>query len=825
MGPLPPKPVVPPSSGKKRALAATPMLGPRRMMSLRIQLTLLALAFSFAKLTIFLLLMYNADSNTSTTTTSQQGDRLKDQFLLVNRTTDRRSSDTKRRSQKKREEIMHAVSGGLWESSTILPPWMKDYFRWHQQQVQSLTKDNWKSKRYLVLRCLSVDPKCGGASDRLQPVPFALQLANESSRILFIHWDRPAALEEFLLSPVGGMNWSVPEWLHLPFKSDPVIRNTTLLPLAHDSSRIMVDVRYQSNDHGSGYYNRRLQAGEQTFEQVYSEVWRCLFEPSPPVAALLAISQQSHGLVPNQYAAVHIRSLYRLRHINFHRRVENALRCVDQLQPQAPKVYLASDSADVSQYGVEFGGTHSMGRVVAALDRPTPLHLDRGAEFLSANQSDWRLHNASAYYDTFVDLYLLAQARCVALDLGGFARWSRLIAPLGPNASESCAIDHSRKKCGAATAAAATTMVDSVAGAHREAVNPIGNDHDNLWDRSAVLPQWMKDYFAWHRDQLARLNERNWKNETQFRYLIMRCLRIDDRCGGTSDRIKSVPYAILLANVTRRVLFIKWERPHRLEEFLVPPRGGLNWTVPLWLDRSLNLTGEAHIRGSQTSYIAKYKDPIIQMRHQSHDHGSLYYDSNQPPSAPTFQQIYHDAWSVVFEPSLAVAEQIRQVRLDLGLDGASEYAAVHVRSQYLDWNSRSHDQVENALNCATQLQPGAPIYLATDSRNVTLWGLHYGQRQGGMVVGQLPDRDPLHLDRGSNFLSAYDTDLDGRPPSDFYDTFVDLYLLAGGRCTLVGAGGYGRWANSISANHTCALDHTQVRCNWTTPAAALASSL
>jgi hypothetical protein len=76
-----------------------------------------------------------------------------------------------------------------------------------------------------------------------------------------------------------------------------------------------------------------------------------------------------------------------------------------------------------------------------------------------------------------------------------------------------------------------------------------------MWENSTVLPVWFKDYVALHREQRLALNETNWKDQ---RYLIMRCLDIDEKCGGASDRLQSVPALLGLANMTRRMLFIKW---------------------------------------------------------------------------------------------------------------------------------------------------------------------------------------------------------------------------------------------------------------------------
>ena len=67
--------------------------------------------------------------------------------------------------------------------SAALPPWMQDYFEWHHQQRMALTIDNWKSKRFLVLRCLDTDGPCGGLADRCTYYTqlLAFQQANISS--------------------------------------------------------------------------------------------------------------------------------------------------------------------------------------------------------------------------------------------------------------------------------------------------------------------------------------------------------------------------------------------------------------------------------------------------------------------------------------------------------------------------------------------------------------------------------------------------------------------------------------------------------------------
>jgi hypothetical protein len=83
-----------------------------------------------------------------------------------------------------------------------------------------------------------------------------------------------------------------------------------------------------------------------------------------------------------------------------------------------------------------------------------------------------------------------------------------------------------------------------------------------------------------HRQQQQRKQQQDRRNHHQPRFLIMRCIR-GDRCGGTSDRLKAFPLFVLLAHLSKRILLIRWghDRPFPLETFMTP--GPLwNWTVP-----------------------------------------------------------------------------------------------------------------------------------------------------------------------------------------------------------------------------------------------------
>jgi hypothetical protein len=92
------------------------------------------------------------------------------------------------------------------ENSTALPVRFKEYVALRRERRLALNETSWKDQRYLIMRCLDIGDKCGGASDRLQSVPTLLGLANTTSRMFFIKWSRPALLPEFMVPPKGGLD-------------------------------------------------------------------------------------------------------------------------------------------------------------------------------------------------------------------------------------------------------------------------------------------------------------------------------------------------------------------------------------------------------------------------------------------------------------------------------------------------------------------------------------------------------------------------------------------------------------------------------------------
>ena len=414
------------------------------------------------------------------------------------------------------------------------------------------------------------------------------------------------------------------------------------------------------------------------------------------------------------------------------------------------------------------------------------------------------------------------------------------------------------------------------------------------------LPNWFIEYAKWHSQEIEQLSlHKNWSSQQSTnKYLLQICLLSDVQCGGTADRLKSIPTKIKMAAQTRRIFFILWERPYRLEEFLIPPNNKnndnsqvplfhqtINWTVPEWLlpflyphfnstqqqllmnhyepksatsfynaitTTTATTTTTMHQNFSQmpvvvirdcfgkqggaewydtTTYldnndngimITTNNDNTTVLRNKNNNNNSSSSSINNTLRTTTFEQEYSNVWAALFQPSLAVLSEL-QYQLSILQLQPKQYDALHIRSQYLSNEVvDNRDMIINATNCALFGHDGQPLplFVATDSNEATEIAIVHAQHQRQIIssghhshISKVVSSSPrihnennnnpiiLHLDRGSVFLARDNRDeiRNHNPPSDYYSTFVDLYLLSMARCITYGRGGYGLWASMISS--------------------------
>ena len=210
---------------------------------------------------------------------------------------------------------------------------------------------------------------------------------------------------------------------------------------------------------------------------------------------------------------------------------------------------------------------------------------------------------------------------------------------------------------------------------------------------------------------------------------------------------------------------------------------------------------------------------LIRSRYQSFNGGSDWYNDNllEGPKEPKFDEVFASVWKIFFRPSKPVEQIIRSELTKFKLV-PGHYTGAHLRALYAI-DSRPKEEIEvwtdNALNCASQLRPGGyPILFASDSDYATSYSHKYVLNKPNnisVVTRTHHPNPPLHLDRAKYW--------ERRPASDYYDTFVDLYLLALAGCVTYNKGGFGHWGLLIGGNITCTIEQdakTKLRkkCEW-----------
>lgn len=327
------------------------------------------------------------------------------------------------------------------------------------------------------------------------------------------------------------------------------------------------------------------------------------------------------------------------------------------------------------------------------------------------------------------------------------------------------------------------------------------------------LPEWVKEYAAWHKEQRTLFLEckrNNCSSADDIRFLISRCLE-NDTCGGASDRLQDMPYNLMLANQTNRVLLVRWEKPGRLQHFLVPPDDGIDWTLEGEMYQFLK-DENWHLKGKEENAKLKIVSTI-----------------RRDSAAPIFRKyentevghkIYHEIFRLLFTPSQALAERVESTMKSLELV-PSKYSSVHLRVKYPNADVKEESftfekhkskiikWATNAVNCAAELHPNSTIYVSSDSNDTVGYLLeesHFAQHyidatkhKKHPLVVKLVSRDYSNENEHVAFSSVKEAD-------GFMSVFEDLIIMGMGKCVAHGLGGYGRLGAALSGGE-CAVAH------------------
>ena len=310
-----------------------------------------------------------------------------------------------------------------------------------------------------------------------------------------------------------------------------------------------------------------------------------------------------------------------------------------------------------------------------------------------------------------------------------------------------------------------------------------------------------------------------------------------------------MPYYIWLAHKTGRKLLIKHTKPYPFEKFLVPPEGGLDWRLP---DEFLDEEWEVY---QNRSFLEYKRDRRIFLHEQIHkpehnDTRFIFSNANLVKTWGVFESNTNmrieDVWPSIFrrmfQPAKELGEIIDSIAKENGLI-PGEYGGAHIRARYpLPKGSDGNIQMkkesqhpgvnmednvtrafvqkmgDNAARCVVKAMPETKhIYFASDTSEVLdyllndspAWARNRDNR-GNTTDAVATNHTKLphivvrpdykvhsqHLEVrnivGSEVAAA---------PKDFYQIFVDLWILSHTKCISQGVGGFAHFASMLSGNH------------------------
>lgn len=335
------------------------------------------------------------------------------------------------------------------ELTESLPKWIADYVEWHAQARHSMLQDDAGAINAPPILLVSIEiPHSGGLADRLRSIPFLLWEAVRMKRLFLMQWKQPCALEEFLLPPLGGIDWTVPESVQTDsrdavwYSYDNQDSNIRLLA-ENDAytEHAFVKTRHSPStfEQGMPLLAKALNVTSLT-DPIFSRIYKLLLVPSPPVQALLEKTMTLLQLVPRQYYGIHLRARYPGSNAAFsskrwafarsvdadgfkwtrdaQQQVElvasRAIQCLENhtAPTTMPPIYFASDTNEA----VKFVASSSSPNVVGMVTRTEKLHLDRNKNM-----------PPSAFLPAIVDLLILSQAACLVVGAGGFGVFAAIL--------------------------------------------------------------------------------------------------------------------------------------------------------------------------------------------------------------------------------------------------------------------------------------------------------------------------------------------------------------------------------------------------------------
>eukprot|EP00554_Chaetoceros_debilis_P005105 CAMPEP_0194082964 /NCGR_PEP_ID=MMETSP0149-20130528/8336_1 /TAXON_ID=122233 /ORGANISM="Chaetoceros debilis, Strain MM31A-1" /LENGTH=427 /DNA_ID=CAMNT_0038765247 /DNA_START=207 /DNA_END=1490 /DNA_ORIENTATION=- len=365
------------------------------------------------------------------------------------------------------------------------------------------------------------------------------------------------------------------------------------------------------------------------------------------------------------------------------------------------------------------------------------------------------------------------------------------------------------------------------------------------------LPGWIQEYVKWHKRQRHDFfqqqssNTSNSSNDTTTKFLVVVCQGSGSSCGGLTDRLGSLLYWLRQAERSNRVLLIHWSVGYLLEDFWIPPVGGLNWVMPQnssTFNSSSCIYNQRKNINLKLSMLNVTEDQVVCVKSRNGLNGEViksnFYDKKVTNTARTFSQIYQ----IMFTPTIYLQNYINDAIASIGLHPGSVYLVAQIRSAYplstqkrgvrVCPNMTSHPKlvkswatnaVQSVIHAYRESNKGKnsskiiknpPVYVTSDNPDVVTFLKSIDKkRRNNTNDNNITDNDgkeykdwPVvigleHMPRPQ--LRSMNTSL---PSFDLFPAFLDYWLMAHSQCVSYGIGGFGKFGAYL-AGTGCMIRH------------------
>jgi len=356
------------------------------------------------------------------------------------------------------------------------------------------------------------------------------------------------------------------------------------------------------------------------------------------------------------------------------------------------------------------------------------------------------------------------------------------------------------------------------------------------------VPKWLQEYAKWHDEK-----RRNLKPNSPTKIMVLTCFDNKRQCGGISDRLGAVPYFLRVAAKTNRLFFIKWNK-FDLEDFLVPPSGGIDWRLPDNIDIGQDYNADID------TLFALNEDPSSNLNKKRMlvlpkvQHTPVYENLPDFTTVAKPEGTYREIWDICFKPVPPLEELINKTMKKLGLV-PKQYVSAQIRTMP-DVVYRSHNdlkldpatghyvhkeggyepllsssldektkqQIMNGINCAVQIagDKSLPVYI-TSSNSINI---KYALTESPYAQQNRKNKSPIkivgeHHPRVHTEKLAREKNWKEMDPRMLYPAFVDLYILGNSKCVSYGRLGFGNNGARLAGNK-CKIDTRRNR-NCTNP--------